>query len=70
MEQIDKVFLKDREFMETVISRNGDCIQHAYFKIKRDKFFIKLAMKKIGNRVFQYLSTKDTLALLDFIDTE
>jgi hypothetical protein len=63
--KIDKVFLKDREFIETVIARNGACIQYADFKIKRDKFFIKLAMKTIGNRVFEHLSTKDTLALLE-----
>jgi hypothetical protein len=65
VEKIDKVFLKDREFMETVIARNGACIERANFKIKRDKFFIKLAMKTIGNRVFEHLSTKDTLALLE-----
>jgi hypothetical protein len=65
VKRINKVFLKDRELLETLIARNGACIEHVNFKIKRDKFFIKLAMKTIGNRVFEHLSTKDTLALLE-----
>ena len=55
---------ENEAFMRKVIEKDGEFIKYASDAIRRNKFFIKLVMKTIGNRVFRHLSTEDTLALL------
>jgi hypothetical protein len=56
---------ENKDFMRKVIDKDGRYIQYASDAIRRNKYFVKLAMKTRGNRVFNHLSEQDILALLE-----